>query len=180
MIRSLLCSTYLKNPSGELNNPFSNKNKTQEMEKMIVKNTILINADRISVWDALVNPEKTKQYMFGCETVSDWKIGSTLLWQGSYEGKDVVFVKGVIVDIEPNKLLKYTVIDPASSMADIPENYLNVTYELEEQNGQTNLSVTQDGFEGAAEGEKRYRDVQNNGEGWNPILVEIKKLVEAN
>ena len=118
--------------------------------------------------------------MFGCETVSDWKIGSTLLWQGSYEGKDVVFVKGVIVDIEPNKLLKYTVIDPASSMPDIPENYLNVTYELEEQNGQTNLSVTQDGFEGAAEGEKRYQDVQNNGEGWNPILVEIKKLVEAN
>jgi uncharacterized protein YndB with AHSA1/START domain len=149
------------------------------MEKLFVKNSILINSNISIVWDALVNPEKTKQYMFGCETISDWKIGSSLLWKGNYQGKEMVFVKGIILDIQPNRLLKYTVIDPNSSMADIPENYLNVIYELEEQNGQVNLSVMQDGFEGAADGEKRYLDVQNNGEGWNPILVEIKKLVEA-
>ena len=149
------------------------------MEKLIVQNSILINADCSKVWDALVNPEQTKQYMFGCETVSDFKIGSPLLWHANYEGKDVIFVKGIILDIEPNRLLKYTVIDPNASMADIPENYLNVTYQLEEQNGQTNLTVLQDGFEGAADGDKRYKDVQNNGEGWNPILVAIKKLVES-
>jgi len=40
--------------------------------------------------------------------------------------------------------------------------------------------VSQDGFEKAADGEKRYQDVYNNGQGWNPILVEIKKLAEAN
>ena len=149
------------------------------MEKLVVKNSILINADAGKVWDALVNPEQTKQYMFGCETVSDWKIGSPLLWQAIYEGKETVFVKGIILDLQPNRLLKYTVIDPNATMADIPENYLNVTYRLEEQNGQTNLTVFQDGFEGAADGDKRYKDVQNNGEGWNPILVEIKKLVES-
>ena len=149
------------------------------MEKLVVQNSILINADARKVWDALVNPEQTKQYMFGCETVSDWKIGSPLRWQAIYEGKEMVFVKGIILDLQPNRLLKYTVIDPNATMADIPENYLNVTYRLEEQNGQTNLTVFQDGFEGAADGEKRYADVQNNGEGWNPILVEIKKLVES-
>jgi len=36
------------------------------------------------VWDALTNPSMTKQYMFGCETVSDWETGSELLWQGEY------------------------------------------------------------------------------------------------
>ena len=149
------------------------------MEKLVVQNSILINADARKVWDALVNPEQTKQYMFGCETVSDWKIGSPLRWQAIYEGKEMVFVKGIILDLQPNRLLKYTVIDPNATMADIPENYLNVTYRLEEQNGQTNLTVFQDGFEDAADGEKRYTDVQNNGEGWNPILVEIKKLVES-
>jgi uncharacterized protein YndB with AHSA1/START domain len=150
------------------------------MEKLIVQNNILINASLDKVWDALVNPEQTKKYMFGCETVSDWKIGSPLLWKGTYEGKEMVFVKGIILDIQPNKLLKYTVIDPNSSMPDIPENYLNVTYTLSEKDGQVNLTVVQDGFEGAADGEKRYKDVENNGEGWNPILVEIKKVVEAN
>ena len=117
--------------------------------------------------------------MFGCETVSDWKTGSPLLWRMNYEGKEIIPVKGTVLDIQPNRLLKYTVIDPAAAYPDIPENYLNVTYELEEQAGNTILTVLQDGFEGAAEGEKRYKDVYNNGEGWNPILVEIKKIVEA-
>ena len=149
------------------------------MEKLIVQNSILIKADAGKVWDALVNSEQTKKYMFGCKTVSDWKIGSSLLWQGMYEGEEMVFVKGIILDIKLSRLLKYTVIDPNATMADIPENYLNVTYQLKEQSGHTNLTIFQDGFEDAADGEKRYTDVQNNGEGWNPILVEIKKLVES-
>lgn len=148
------------------------------MEKLVVKSTIAINAPSSQVWDVLTNPEKTKIYMFGCETVSDWNVGSELLWEGEYEGKKMVFVKGKIVNIEPNKLLKYTVIDPFAAYPDIPENYLNVTYELTEQDGQTTLIVVQDGFETAAEGEKRYKDVYNNGKGWDPILVEIKKVAE--
>ena len=150
------------------------------MEKpLIVKTEIVINAPTFKVWDALVNPAKTKIYMFGCETISDWNVGSELLWQGKYEGKEMVFVKGKILELEPNKLLKYTVIDPFASYPDLPENYLNVTYELSEKDGQTVLTVIQDGFETAAEGEKRYKDVYNNGQGWDPILVEIKKLVES-
>ena len=146
------------------------------MSKLIITNTISINASSAKVWDALVNPEKTKQYMFGCEAISDWKPGSPLLWKGSYEGKEMIFVKGNVVDIQPNKILKFTVIDPNASYPDIPENYLNVTYELKEQNGVTTLKVTSDGFENAAEGQKRYDESYNN---WDPILVQIKKLVET-
>ncbi len=145
----------------------------------VVKSSITISAPVSVVWDALVNPEKTKVYMFGCETVSDWNVGSDLLWRGQHEGREMVFVKGKILVIEPEKLLKYTVIDPFAAYPDIPENYLNVTYELIPNGPQTTLIVTQDGFETAAEGEKRYNDTYNNGEGWNPILVEIKKLAES-
>jgi uncharacterized protein YndB with AHSA1/START domain len=143
-----------------------------------IKNEITINAPASKVWDVLTNPEQTKKYMFGCETVSDWKKGSTLEWKGSYEGKEMVFVKGNISEINPNKRLVYTVIDPNSGMEDKPENYLNVTYELNESSGKTELTVTQSGFETAADGQKRYRDSYNNGEGWNPILVQIKKIAE--
>ncbi|MDN3657865.1 SRPBCC domain-containing protein [Ferruginibacter paludis] len=149
------------------------------MENLVVKNNIIINAPAVAVWGALINPEQTKKYMFGCKTVSDWKVGSPLLWSAMYEGKETVFVKGTIVDIVPQKLLKYTVIDPNATMADIPENYLNVTYELSGPDGEVNLTVTQDGFEGAADGEKRYQDVYNNGDGWNPILVQIKGVAES-
>ncbi|MGI4750955.1 MAG: SRPBCC domain-containing protein [Janthinobacterium lividum] len=141
---------------------------------------IIINAPGSVVWDALVNPEKTKVYMFGCETVSDWQVGSDLLWRGQHEGREMVFVKGKILEINPETFLKYTVIDPFAAYPDVPKNYLNVTYEIIPQGTKTTLIISQDGFETAAEGEKRYTDVYNNGEGWNPILIEIKKLVEGN
>ena len=105
--------------------------------------------------------------------------GSPLVWSAEMEGKTMVFVKGFITSIEPFKKLVYTVTDPNASWEDIPENYLNVTYTLSPVNGETLLTVRQDGFETAAEGEKRYREVSNNGEGWTPILVQIKNLLEA-
>lgn len=144
----------------------------------VVENSIDIHAPIERVWDTLTKPEETKKYMFGCETVSDWKPGSSLLWRGHYQGQDMVFVKGHIIAIEPPTLLTYTVIDPNSDMPDIPDNYLNVNYMLTAQDGTTTLTVSQDGFEKAADGEKRYLDVYNNGQGWQPMLVEIKKVAE--
>ena len=149
------------------------------MDRKVVTNSISIQAPASAVWDTLVNPEQTKQYMFGCAATSDWKAGSTLEWKMIHEGKDFVPVRGIIEDIVPNKRLKYTVIDTMASYPNIPQNHLHVTYELAEQNGVTQLTVKQDGFEDAAEGEKRYQDVYNNGEGWNPILVQIKKVAEG-
>jgi len=150
------------------------------MSALIVTNTISINAPADKVWDALVNPEQTKKYMFGCETVSDWQKGSPLLWRMDYEGKDFIAVKGIISDIQPEKFLAYTTIDPNNpAMEDLPENYLTVTYSLKEENGTTTLVVTQGDYSKVADGQRRYEETYNNGEGWNPILVEIKKILEA-
>ena len=147
---------------------------------LIIENNIEIAAPASKVWDVLTNPEQTKKYMFGCETVSDWKAGSTLLWRGSYEGKEMVFVKGTIKEIKPNALLVYTVIDPNNhNIPDIPQNYLDVTYRLSEANGQTKLTVTQGDYATVAEGEKRYQESYNDGIGWDPILVQIKAIAEG-
>jgi uncharacterized protein YndB with AHSA1/START domain len=148
-------------------------------QPLLIQNTITIKAPASKVWDALVNPEQTKKYMFGCETFSDWKPTSLLEWKATYEGKEMVFVTGHIVSIEPEKLLVYTVFDPNSTMENIPENYLTVTYELTETNSQTILNVTQGDYSKVAEGERRYNESYNNGEGWNPILAAIKSLLEA-
>lgn len=146
---------------------------------LIIENRITIDASAEKVWDALVNPQKTQQYMFGCETVSDWKIGSTLLWRGEYEGQDMIFVKGNIVDIQPEKLLSYTVIDPNNpELADIPENYLTVTYDLKEEEGSTFLTITQGDYATVGNGKQRYEDTVESG-GWQSILDRIKELVET-
>jgi uncharacterized protein YndB with AHSA1/START domain len=148
-------------------------------QPLFVKNTITINVPAATVWDALVNPAQTKKYMFGCETVSDWKPGSSLEWKGEYDGKEMIFVKGSILEINPGKFLVYTTIDPHSNIDDVSENYLTVTYDLKPENGHTVLTVTQGDYSKVAEGERRYNEAWNNGEGWNPILVQIKALVEG-
>lgn len=150
------------------------------MEKLIIENSIKINVPAAKLWDALINPEQTKKYMFGCEAISDWKMGSPLIWKMMHEGKEFIPVKGSVVEYQPNKKLVYTVIDPHSKeIRDVPENYLTVTYELKEDaEGSTTLFVSQGDYSRVALGEKRYKETYNNGEGWNPILVEIKKLLE--
>ncbi|HEY5462034.1 MAG TPA: SRPBCC domain-containing protein [Hanamia sp.] len=107
-----------------------------------------------------------------------WKPGSELLWKGNYEGKDMVFVKGKIIEIIPEKFLSYTTIDPNSGIADIPANYLTVTYDLKEENGQTELTATQGDYSTVGDGEKRFRETLDGG-GWNPILIQIKKMLES-
>ena len=146
---------------------------------LIVRSSIDLQAPAAKVWDALTNPEQTKKYMFGCAALSDWAVGSPLIWKGNFNGVELIAVKGTVTGIRPGEFLAYTTIDPNSSMADIPENYVTVTYTLTEKNGKTLLEVTQGDFATVADGEKRYTETYNNGEGWNPILVEIKKLVEA-
>jgi uncharacterized protein YndB with AHSA1/START domain len=144
-----------------------------------VENTIAIHATSEKVWDALVNPEKTKMYMFGCVPITDWAVGSPLLWRGVHEGNDMDFVTGFIKKIVPHKQLIYTVIDPFAAYPPLKRNHLNVNYKLTEKAGITTFTVTQSGFEKADEGEKRYQEVSNNGLGWLPILEAIKALVEG-
>ena len=147
---------------------------------LMIKNTIVINAPAAEVWDALVNPKQTKKYMFGCEAISNWKVGDPLLWKGQHEGKEVVFVKGYILDIQPEKFLSYTAYDPNNTnIEDIPENYLTITYSLTYEKGKTTFVVTQGDYNKVADGKRRYEDSYNNGEGWHPLLVQIKSLVES-
>jgi uncharacterized protein YndB with AHSA1/START domain len=148
-------------------------------QPLIVTSTITIKAPATKVWDALTNPEQTKKYMFGCEALSDWKVGSPLIWKGNFNGVELVAVKGTILKIQPGKFLAYTTIDPNNpSMPDLPENYLTVTCELSEENGTTVLTATQGDYSTVADGENRYQHTVGGG-GWTPILEEIKKLVEA-
>jgi len=147
--------------------------------ELIISDKITINAPAAKVWDALVNPMQTKKYMFGCEALSDWKVGSPLIWRGIFEGVQLDAVKGHIVEIQPERSLVYTVIDPNNpAIPDIPENYLTVTYTLSLENGQTVLTVTQGDYNIVAEGETRYEHSIAGG-GWSTILDAIKKLVEG-
>ncbi len=140
------------------------------IKNLLVKNTLIIKANPAQVWDALVSPEKIKLYLFGTETLSDWKVGSSIVFQGEYEGhkyKD----KGVILEIRKKHLLRYSYWSGFSGLEDKEENYATVTYRLNAMDGETELTVTQQGF--ASE------DAQKHSENaWAAVLENIAKIVE--
>ena len=146
-------------------------------QALIIQNEITINAPASEVWDALVNPAKTKQYMFGCETISDWEIGSPLLWQAEEGGQPIVYVTGIILAMEAGKRLVYTTFDPNGEYEDIPANHVAVSYQLSERQGQTLLQVEQGDYATVADGKARYEETMQGG-GWSGILEEIKKMLE--
>ena len=65
----------------------------------------------------------------GSDVATDWKVGSTIVWTGEYEGKPYTDT-GTILQIEPEKLLQYT----HGGTADMPEEkYHLITITLHEE-----------------------------------------------
>jgi uncharacterized protein YndB with AHSA1/START domain len=144
------------------------------MTALEIRKSIEIDAPVLTLWKVLTDNEFIRQYMFGCNAESDWKPGSPLLWKGAADG--VLYVKGHVVTIEPPHHLVYTVIDPNSAIADIPSNYLTMTYDLKERGEHAStLEILQGDFATVEDGQKRYEDSIGGGDS---IMVAIKKLAE--
>ena len=140
-------------------------------DKFIARAKTTINAPASNVWEALTKPELIKQYMFGTDVISDWKVGSPIIYRGEWQGKPFED-KGKILEVKPGKSLVSTHWSPLSGVPDSPENYHTVTYTLSEKEGKTEVTLTQDN--NASEEEKAHSE-QN----WNQMLDGLKKLVES-
>lgn len=145
------------------------------MTEPVISKKIEISAPARTLWKVLTDNQFIKQYMFNCYAETDWRPGSPLLWKGAADGK--LYVKGRVVAVEPPHRLEYTVIDPNSTIPDVPENYLTMTYILKEREGHAStLEIVQGDFTRVAEGERRYRE---SLDGDDVVLNGIKKLAEA-
>ena len=138
---------------------------------LIVSKNIEINDTADSIWDALTNPEKIKVYLFGTETITDWKVGSPIVFQGEYDGhkyKD----KGNVLECIPNERMQYNYWSGFSGLEDTLENYSIVTYNIESAAENTcTLSWTQLGFS-SEENQKQSES------GLPAMLEQIKSLIE--
>jgi len=136
----------------------------------IARASITINAPIAKVWEALINPDKIKHYMFGTTAVSDWIEGSLIVWKGEWQGKKYED-KGVILKLEPEHMIQYSHFSPLTGQPDLPENYHIVTIEISSRGKQTFVSLLQDNN---ATEEAREHSEKN----WNMMLGEMKKFLE--
>ncbi len=135
------------------------------------KATTTVHAPASKVWEALTNPALIKQYFFGSDIVTDWKVGSPIYYRGEWQGRPYED-KGTVLEVKPNKRLVATHWSPLSGVPDVPENYHTVTYLLHEHDGSTDVTILQD--HNASEEEKQHSE-QN----WQMVLAGLKKLVES-
>lgn len=141
---------------------------------LIVSESIDINASPAMVWDALTNPEIIKKYLFGTETITDWKVGSEIIFQGKYgENNEHSYRdKGIIIQNIPGELLSYSYWSGFSGLEDKPENYSLVTYNLKSEDDQeTTFTWTQKGYAT----EEGY---QHSLGGMKEFLKQIKRVIE--
>ena len=139
-------------------------------KKLISKAAVSINAPAVRVWEALTRPELIKQYLFGTDVTTDWKVGSPITYKGEWKGK-AYEDKGKVLQVIPEKLLVSTYWSSLSGTPDSPENYKTVKYELFPDGGKTRLAITQDN--NATE-----EEAEHSGQNWKMVLAKLKELLE--
>ncbi len=132
---------------------------------------IAIAAPPARVWEALTIPALVKQYFFGVEIVTDWKVGGPLIYRGVWKGKHFED-KGVIRVFEPERRLVVDYWSAFSGKPDRPEHYQRVTYDLAPDGAGTRLVVTQ-ACEPTAEARAHCES------NWRLVLDGMKRLLEG-
>lgn len=136
-----------------------------------VSKSIIVNADAAKVWDALTNPEIIKEYLFGTETITDWKVGSDIIFQGEYQGQKYKD-KGIVRENILNKRLSYNYWSAFFGVEDKPENYMLVTYVVTPKgDNQTELTWIQKGF-------ANEEGFQHAEKGMDSFLQGMKAIIE--
>ena len=140
-------------------------------ENLTAHAAITVRAPASKVWEALTQPALIKQYMFGTDVVTDWKVGGPILYRGQWQGRSFED-KGTVLEVDAEKKLVCTHWSPLSGVPDAPENYHTVTYLLSGHDGATEVTILQD--RNASEQEKAESE-QN----WKMMLAGLKKVVES-
>lgn len=140
------------------------------MTDHIASSEITVSVPPSTVWDALTDPKQVKQFMFGTDLVTDWQPGERIAWRGEWDGKPYED-HGVVLDFEPETLLRVTHFSPLGGEPDIPENYHTLTYTLEPKGTGTLLTLTQDN--NPSEAAQAHSE-----EMWNSMLASLSEHLE--
>jgi uncharacterized protein YndB with AHSA1/START domain len=138
------------------------------MKEYIIKKHIAIHAPIRAVWDALTNPEKTKEYFFNCRVISTWKPGSPITFKGRMFWIFPIELKGTIDKVDEGRLLQYTLTNKGD------KSKSTVTDILTPAQDNTILTITDNVGQGEG-AEKRYK---RSVKGWNKILNGLKEFCE--
>lgn len=127
--------------------------------------TTYIRTTPEKLWEAITDPEFTRQYWGGLKNISEWKKGSK--WQ-HVDDEGTVMLVGEIAEIIPPKRLVMTWCDPGNT-ADTSR----VTFEIEPIEDMVCLKVIHGDFKPGSD------TVGKVSSGWPRVLSSMKSFLET-
>jgi len=134
-----------------------------------------IHAPKERVWQALTTPALLKQFFFGANVNSTWKVGDPITFAGEYEGQ-AFEDKGEIRSSRPGEELSFTHWSALSGKPDAPEDYHLVTITLDQRGDDALVSLVQDDQDDKPVDKKTREQFEKN---WSTVLKGLKKVVET-
>lgn len=139
----------------------------------VIEKTVVIAAPPAAVWHALTEPAAMRTWMgepeMAIEVATDWRPGSTIVIGGVHHGP--FRNQGVVLDVVPCALLRYTHLSSVSGLVDVPEHYSVIAFALDAVDGGTAVRLTVERF--ATETIYRHLDLY-----WRGTMEVFKAFVE--
>jgi len=110
------------------------------MNSFTIKKEIFIKAHVNLVFDMLTNSEEIIKYFPLKEVISDWKVGSEVLYKGEVEQNKFTDY-GIIEIISRPYEYKYSYWSDNHGTERTPENYLSISYKLSKIESGTILTL---------------------------------------
>lgn len=123
----------------------------------------LLDAPASTVWSALTDKDKMKQWYF---TLDDFKaeVGFVFRFTGKGSKGESYLHTCKILDVVPNERLSHT------WTYDGVEGHSIVTFELKDEGGKTKLTVTHTGLDSFPKGNPDFAPASFNG-GWTALIT---------
>ena len=137
-----------------------------------VVGNIVINTHVKNVWSTMTEPSYIAQYLYGAETITNWKEGSDIVFQGEYQGQTYKD-KGIVVTNIPNKQLSYRYWSGFSGLADELDNYCLIDLTLESIDDQRTM------FQWKQKGFSSIANKEHSEQGMEALLSQIKTIAES-
>ncbi|HEX7508002.1 MAG TPA: SRPBCC domain-containing protein [Polyangia bacterium] len=130
-----------------------------------------IRAPLASVWDAITKPEIVKQYFFGTNLETDWKVGSPLFFRGEWQGKTYEDC-GTVLSFEPMRSLSYDYWSGFSGLEDKPGLRQIIRYDLEPILDGVRIAIRQSNVD-------TQERADHSATNWSSVLEALKHLLEG-
>ncbi len=155
--------------------PYTNRWQSKESNTDMssgykINKEIKVKAHKSEVWKALTTPELITHYLMGAHVLSDWKVGSKIVYQGNFNGIDFRD-EGIIDILDVERRYQYSYWSKNHGTENKPENYVSISYMIMDDNDGVIIKLTQSNYKS----EKIAKSMEYI---WDLILGNLKMYLE--